>query len=524
MRVPHSGRLAILSAFILLAATRVQALQDIPDPDLSYLEPQVQQRLTGARSALLAALDDSTTTPAERANIYGKTGEIFQAAGVAEVAAACYANAIELDPDNARWHHLAGWLAQQGSDLQGARNEFTRARDLEPKNPWHALRLALIDIELDDLDQAKALLEPLTQTEGMEVAVQAGLARIASAQGRSEQAIDHYQRALSLQPDANQLRYPLAVELRRAGRLDEAQAVAAEAGRNKVRDEDPILAEMEELSESSSTYTSLAIRAIRSGHLNAAATALDTALELDDSNNRARLNLGVVQMQLGHLDQAQALIEEALKRDPDYAYAHFNLAQLLEKKGDVDGARREYAAALEGDPKSVKMNFRYATLLTRLGEYEPAVSHYRTVVERAPAFVQARYLEALALAALARYDEAREALETASTLAPDRADLQIALARVIAVTPDASQEDRNRALQAATRLYQVEKSTDTAETLAMSLAAVGRFDEAIQLQQAVISASETQAPPGLLTHLRHNLSRYQGGEIADQPWWMHSDG
>jgi tetratricopeptide (TPR) repeat protein len=515
-----SWRASIRTLLILLALSPAlaRATAELPNPDLSHLEASVQTRLAHARQALLAALDDPKLSEVERGRVYGRTGEIFQAAQVAPIARACYRNAIELDPGNAKWHHLAGWLAEQQSDLQTAEAEYARAQELDPSNPWHAFRLAHIKLQLNQMEAARSLLQKLESAAGMQAAVEAGLGRIASADGRFTEAVQHYEKALELQPDASQLRYPLAVALRRAGRLDEAREAAAQAGSVRVHDDDPIVGEMQAQSTSSNTYTRLAIRAIRSGHLEAAANALNSALELDETNNRARLNLGVVQMQMGHLERAESLMREALRRDPDYAYAHFNLAQLLEKKGDLAGAKSHYAAAVRADPKEAEFNFRYAALLTRIGDYAHAVERYDAVIDAAPAFTQARYLQALALVALGRDAEARHALEQATAIAPERKDLRGALARLIATRLDASPDDRQRALRIAAALYNDEKSTDSGETLAMALAAVGRFDEAIRLQQAVLDAARAAAPQAVLDHLQHNLDRYRNGETADQPW------
>jgi len=518
--VSHATRRTIATLIVLsLAAPSLsRAIEELPTPDLTYLEAAVQARLAKARTVLTAALEDADLTDPQRGRLYGETGEIFQAADVAVVAAACYRNAIELAPENAKWHHLSGWLAEQQSDLDAAETEYERAHQLEPADPWHAFRLAQVQIRLNQLDPAEAILHGLDGVEAMQAAVEAALGRIAAARGHSEEAIDHYESALQLQPDADQLRFPLAAELQRVGRPEEARTVAAKAGTTRVRYDDPIVAEMQAQSTSSNAYTRLAVRAIRSGHLDAAEDALNEALDLDASNNRARLNLGVVEMQLGHLDRAESLMRQALQQQPDYGYAHFNLAQLLEKRGDLAAAKDHYAAAVQSSPREVEFNFRYGALLTRMGDYAGAVDRYRAVITEAPAFVQARYLEALALVALGRSDEARDTLEKAVAVAPGRSDLESALARVIASSANASAEDGQRALGLAARLYQNEKSAESAETLAMALAKLGRFEEAVRLQQAVISAVRTSAPPSLLDHLQHNLARYQKSQPADEPW------
>jgi hypothetical protein len=56
------------------------------------------------------------------------------------------------------------------------------------------------------------------------------------------------------------------------------------------------------------------------------------------------------------------------------------------------------------------------------------------------------------------------------------------------------------------------------ETLAMTQAEVGRYDEATRSQQAAISMAIEAGQRGLAARMRDNLSRYQQRQPCRRPW------
>ena len=153
----------------------------------------------------------------------------------------------------------------------------------------------------------------------------------------------------------------------------------------------------------------------------------------------------------------------------------------------------------------------------RASEFERAARHYRAAVDIAPSFVQARYLESLALIAIRHYGAAREALEEAVKIHPGNEEFNRSLARLLATSETLPKEDAGRAMTLA-RTLDSENSAENLETLAMALAAVGRFEEAVSAQEALLDAARGQADPSLVRHLEYNLGRYRQAQRSDQPW------
>ncbi|MYD71429.1 MAG: hypothetical protein F4W89_11920 [Acidobacteria bacterium] len=66
---------------------------------------------------------------------------------------------------------------------------------------------------------------------------------------------------------------------------------------------------------------------------------------------------------------------------------------------------------------------------------------------------------------------------------------------------------------------QLDPSLDLGETLAMALAASGRYQEAATLQRDLVQAAESGGfPAPYVAHLRVVLQRYQAGQPSDMPW------
>ncbi|MFV2073632.1 MAG: tetratricopeptide repeat protein [Thermoanaerobaculales bacterium] len=519
----HTTIITILVCLVSLLARMITAQQPgfsevpLPDPDLSALETRVQDTLTTTRETLESALARDNITTAERGRVYGHSGKIFHAHHVFAVAEACYINAAALG-DSAEWPYLLGYLYQDTGRFEEARDRYEDVLEIEPEHRLAILRLAQVLLASDQPDAAKPLLEQVVDAEGLAAAAHAGLASIAAAKGENEDAARHLERALELQPEADQLHHPLALAYRRLGDMDAARTQIGMAGRSKVQVDDPIVAAVGDMTVSSEMLLTTAAQALKAGRLDLAETIYREAITANPDNKRAFLNLSVLLAEQGRLDEGEVYAKEALRLSPDYFFAYLNLATINERRGNVDEALSFYRKALERNPRDIKTNFRYAGLLLRIGEYEQALEPFDLLAEFAPSLVKARYLHALALVGLGRNLDAIAVLDEALAISPDDASLRQAFARLLATTPATKAETQRRALELALSLYRESRSLETAETLAMCLAATGNFEQAVALQQRIVDATSDLGDEQLTDRLKHYLELYRQGRPADRPW------
>src|SRR4030095_796207 len=135
-----------------------------------------------------------------------------------------------------------------------------------------------------------------------------------------------------------------------------------------------------------------------------------------------------------------------------------------------------------------------------------------------PAVSQASFGYAMGLVRLGRYQEARARLGDGMKTFPDPPRFAHALARVLAAAPDDRVRDGTRAMTIMNELLKTQRTLAMAETMAMSLAELRQFDEAVKWQQGAIAAATESKRNDLLRTLSANLRLYQSGQPCRTPW------
>ncbi len=507
-------------ALVLLAGAAFAQSEPaaIPEPPLDGLEVAVQERLRAARNALVAAVEAGQLEPSELAQLYGNTGMVFHAHHSFEVAEVCYQRASALNPEELRWPYFLGYLYQDLGRFEESAEAYEMVLKIVPRDQLARLRLGEVLLSLNLLVEAEEHLRAVREVEGLEAVALAGLGKIAMGKGELEVAVDLYRQAISLQPSASQLYYPLALALRKLGRTEEAKAAITEGGNSKVEAKDLRLAEVGSLTVSSEMFMTSGARAIKGGQLEQAAIAFRGAIAARPDNARAHLNLAVVLRQLDQLEAAEQSARRALEIQPDYFFGHFNLGEILEAQGKAQAAIEEYQAALAIDPGHIKANEKVAAALLRRGEFATAAEHYAAVIEAAPALIAPRYLRTLALVGDGRVVDARREAEVALTVHADEPKLQEAWVRLVAIDAGASSEELERALLLALEGQRARPTFAGAETLALILAAAGRFEDATALQLRLVEQLPPDAPATDRRHLEENLGRFRAGQRPVRAW------
>ena len=130
---------------------------------------------------------------------------------------------------------------------------------------------------------------------------------------------------------------------------------------------------------------------------------------------------------------------------------------------------------------------------------------------------QAAFGYAMGLVRVGRHQDARARLDAGMRAFPEQLGFAHALARLLAAAPDAGVRDGARAMSILADVVKKEQTPAIAETMAMALAEVGRFDEAVAWQARAIDAAagNSQAPS---PRLAVNLRLYQNRRPCRVPW------
>lgn len=315
-------------------------------------------------------------------------------------------------------------------------------------------------------------------------------------------------RAIELDPEFSAPHFFLASALAEDGLLEEA-LVHYRRAHELDPDEADVLAE----------YATALAQVGRTGD---ALALLAPAVEAQPQADQLRLRYAVVLLATGRTGEALPMLEALAREGVENALqaeALYHLALLDLRAGRVDSARRKLEQSRALDPASATTNVALAQVLGASGELDQALELYESATRARPRDDRAHFGRAMALLLLERDAEAVGALESALEWLPGHTGLRHLLARVLAASDVAVVRDGERAVALADDLVREQLTMEHAETLAMALAEVGRFDEAATWQQRVLdraSASGASAP--VIERLRRGLTAFQSGTAVFDPW------
>ena len=169
-----------------------------------------------------------------------------------------------------------------------------------------------------------------------------------SKAGELEESIAHYAEALRLAPDDERAHNNLGNTLVLVGRIEEAIPHYLES--------------LELKPDNAGAYFNLGSAYFKAERIDEAIDAFREAVRLDANHAEARYSLGVSLTLKGETDEAVHQFDETVKRSPDYADAHFNLALLLEKLGRTDAALEHYRDVVRLEPESTDVRRRMDAL------------------------------------------------------------------------------------------------------------------------------------------------------------------
>jgi Tfp pilus assembly protein PilF len=290
-------------------------------------------------------------------------------------------------------------------------------------------------------------------------------------EGRVDEAIAQYQRALQISQDYALAADNLGNALLQKGRLGDAVALFQRALRI-----DPDCAD---------AHVSLGNLLIRDGKVEEAMAHFQKAVQIMPNLAVVHNSLGNALLDQGKMADAIAQFQKALEIAPGAAAAHFGLAFALMRAQRVDEAITEYQKGLQSDPSSASVRSNLAFALQQRGRLGEAIAQFQKVLQLNPADLGARYN----------------------------------LAWLLATAPEASLRDGAKAVELARQANQETggKNPLILQTLAAACAETGRFPEAVETTQYALRLAEAQSNTVLTGALQTELKLYQAGSPFHSP-------
>jgi tetratricopeptide (TPR) repeat protein len=494
------------------------ALRPVALPDIGNASPEVQARLRERHGSLTRTIDDATSSPSALADAYGEMGRLFLAAEYFDAAEACFLNAGALAPSEMRWPYYLGHVYRRGNRNDQAADAFARALVRQPNHVPSLVWLAELHLAANRPDEAERLLETARGLEPKSGAVLYGLGRAALARQDYANAVQHLEAAVTIAPAATRIHYPLALAYRGIGKRDQAEAHLRMRGEVDLPPVDPLMAEVAALLENAAAYENRGAQALDARDWTTAIEELSKAVAIAPRNAYTRLNLGTAFYMQRDADRALEQYREAVRLLPSLARAHFGIGVVMETRGRDGAAIDAFNAAVVADPGYLEARFSLANALRRTGRVEESLPHYEAVLRANPAVSQASFGYAMGLVKLGRYRDARDRLERDARAFPDQLGFAHALARLMAAAPDDGVRDGARAQALMRELLKNQRTPGLAETMAMTQAELGKFDEAVRWQRTAIDLTRQSGRMDLVAPLTETLALYQAGRPCRTPW------
>jgi tetratricopeptide (TPR) repeat protein len=486
-------------------------------PDISSAAPSVQTQLRERYASLTEAIKNPGT-PSDLAKAYGEMGKLFIAAEYLDAAEVCFVNARTLQQMDMRWPYYLGHVSRLKNDPAKAAALFEQTLALQPDHVPSLVWLAEMHLAQNQPDAAEPLLIRAHSLQSRDGAVLYGLGRVALAKQNYADAVKNLEGALATSPKATRIHYPLALAYRGLGNTRKAEEHLKQRGEGELPPADPLIGELADLLTNAAAYEIRGAQAIDERRWSDAVTSLRKASELAPDNAFTRLNLGTSLYMLGDAKAALEQFRAAVKLSPGLAKAHFAIGVLMEVNRRDPDAIAAYTEAVKHDPGYSEARLSLANALRRSDRVKESLPQYAAVMKSNPGSAQANFGYAMALVRLRRYQEARDRLSMGTKTFSDQPGFAHALARLLAAAPDDRVRDGARAMSLMNVLLKGQQTIALTETMAMTLAELGRFEEAERWQRNAIAGARLAARSDLVARLTDNLLLYRRRQPCRTPW------
>ena len=271
--------------------------------------------------------------------IFKYDGMRAQRMGRADYAIQCFTEALALQED----FETMGYLAQvyiQSNVLDEARQLLERMTEMEPEHTATLLALANVCYMLEDYPaMAEAAQKAIAVEEGNAMAHYL-LGKANNGQGDGIMSIAHLTKAIVLKDDFIEARLLRAEALTKMQQYKEA-----------MEDIDAILA------QDSDDESALLLRGKvkeATGNTEEAEADYSYVTELNPFNEQAFLYLGQLYITQKKLTEAIALFDEAIEVNPNFAQAYHERGRAKLLNGDKDGSMEDMKKGLELNPKEAQ--------------------------------------------------------------------------------------------------------------------------------------------------------------------------
>lgn len=365
-------------------------------------------------------------------------------------------------PNAAAIHHYLGYALWKQDQWNASRQEFQKARALDPANPFTLYFLARIAQSKGEAAEAIHDYEGVVRLGSPIYDTSQRLGQLYLDHGDLAQAREQIEAALKQTPWDGSLYYQL-------GKIDQRSGHAASA-----REEFASAERLKNVSQESVQSLLALDKALADGDSAGAESAQAAILQQAAHDPEILQSMGVLLGRAGLYEQARQALDRSVSLDPASFEGQYNLGLTLLRLHQDDAAEASLLAALKLQPGSVEANRALGVLYVGENRTEDAIARLRAVNRAAPA--DARVLGLLGQQYLQGHfvPDAIATLEQAVKLAPDKPDIRFLLVEAYDAAHD--YDAGLKAAQDSLRLFP--DSGRAAFDVAQEMSASGRYDDA----------------------------------------------
>lgn len=423
-----------------------------------------------------------------------------------EAAAEAFEGVIEADPANARARYNLALAQQNLGDLEGAVATYLRAIQLDPNLIEAYINLGHLYGELGLDEESLEVFQRAIELDSGNDELFVALGDVCRDIGFYEDAIQAYRQAEILNPqnplaqdNLRDVRDRVNNQAQRISELEQhldadpsdpdryAEVIGAYLEARRYGDAEAKTTQMMQLfPEDPGVFETMALVQEAMGDIDQVVAAWERVTQIDPDDVDAWEHLGSWRMEQGMLDEAVAAYRKAMELDPSAPSPRFNLAEALLEMGQYDEAITLYRQLAQGQYSGMGANdlktdayVGLAESLNAAEQYDEALRVSEELLDEYPDESMGLYQKATALDALGRHEEAIGAYIASLENDPLNADTYNDLADTYLKVGNTS-----NAIEMAEMAIALAPDMDVAyETLAQSLRAAGRTDEADEAQR-----------------------------------------
>lgn len=262
------------------------------------------------------------------------------------------------------YEHLFDYLDNRSTltSQQRAQLDISELTDETKKHPGQPQNLYLLSeahLKLGELDAARQTIAQLDQISASDYRTQTGIGVLLARYHLYDDAIRHFQTALKLNPDSDDVKFDLADAYLRKGRYPDALEIAqslSDAGQqddtflsllgdieahvgDAVKADQIFRDAIRRNPDNDQYYLSLALLQLRENDLNGADQTLQRGLARTPGSGKLIWGTGLVAVLRGNASEAAKRLERAVELLPEWAGSYSTLGVFYYQIGEIDKAR-----------------------------------------------------------------------------------------------------------------------------------------------------------------------------------------